>query len=319
LAPVYRILPACYRAPPMFAVSAFYRFQTVADPAALRDRLQTVLGKAQARGIVLVAAEGVNATIAAPMDRMSALMGAIERTTGMSFPARRLSRSDRMPFKRLKVRIKKEIVTIGDRAIDPRERVGTYVKPADWNALIADPDVLVIDTRNGFEHAFGTFEGARDPGTESFHDFPAYVREALAGRENQKIALFCTGGIRCEKATSLLVEQGFADVCHLEGGILRYLDEIPPEESLWRGGCFVFDERVALTHGLEPTGQQLCLACNAPIDVADRGAQGYEPGVSCPACVGRTSPERKASARERQRQFAAAGTAPRQAPQDRHD
>jgi UPF0176 protein len=292
-----------YDAAMPFTVAAFYLFQRLADSAALRQPLLDLLAAHGARGIVLLAPEGINGTIAAEGD-VAPLIRAIEDVTGLTPLAPKLSTARAMPFKRLKVRLKKEIVTIGDPTVDPTAVVGTYVKPRDWNALIRALEVLVIDTRNSFEHAFGSFEGAVDPGTESFGDFPAWVRENLAGDTSRPIALFCTGGIRCEKATSLLMREGFANVFHLEGGILKYLEELPEAESLWRGGCFVFDERVALTHGLAEAGTALCLSCNAPVDEAGRASPLYEEGVCCGRCAGSLTPRQKASARERQRQIA---------------
>jgi UPF0176 protein len=280
------------------AVAAFYRFQPLADPAALREPLAAHLSAHGARGIVLLAPEGVNGTIGCHGD-IGPVMAGVERITGLAPLEPKLSSAGRMPFKRLKVRLKKEIVAIGDPTVDPRREVGTYVEPRDWNALISEPDVLVIDTRNGFEHGFGTFAGAVDPGTEAFGDFPAYVREHLAADKSRRIAMFCTGGIRCEKATSLLRREGFEHVFHLKGGILKYLEEVPEGESLWRGGCFVFDERVALTHRLKPAGLGMCLACNAPVDEAERASPAYEEGVACSRCAGLTTPAQKASARTR--------------------
>ncbi len=285
------------------SVSAFYRFHPLPDPAALREPLAALCRAHAAKGIILLAPEGINATIATAGD-MDALLAEIERIAGIELPDRISSVADRMPFRRLKVRLKREIVTIGDATVDPNAAVGDYVDPRDWNALIADPDVLVIDTRNSFEHAFGTFAGAVDPGTTSFSDFPEWVDRRLAVDRSRRIAMFCTGGIRCEKATSLLKRKGFDNVFHLRGGILRYLEEIPEAESLWRGGCFVFDERVALTHGLKVAGLGLCLSCNAPVDDAVRSSPLYEAGVCCPACADRLTPAQKASARERQRQMA---------------
>jgi UPF0176 protein len=283
-------------------ISAFYRFHPLPDPAALRQPLLDHCAAHGVKGIILLAPEGINATIAADGSMEEAMAG-IERITGLGPLERRLSTAPEMPFKRMKVRLKKEIVTIGDPTVDPRTHVGTYVEPRDWNALISDPTVLVIDTRNGFEHAFGTFEGAIDPGTDAFGDFPAYVRDHLAGDASRRIALFCTGGIRCEKATSLLRREGFTEVHHLKGGILRYLEEVPEAESLWRGGCFVFDGRVALTHGLKIADLALCLACNAPVDAAGAASPLYEEGVCCSRCAGLLTPAQKASARERQRQL----------------
>jgi UPF0176 protein len=287
-------------------VAAFYRFHPMPDPAALRGPLLAHCQAHGAKGIILLAREGINATIATAGD-MDALMAGVEAMSGIAPLEWKLSMAERMPFKRLKVRLKREIVTIGDTTVDPTVSVGTYVEPRDWNALIANPDVLVIDTRNGFEHAFGTFAGAIDPGTTSFGEFPAWVDAHLAADKSRRIAMFCTGGIRCEKATSLLKREGFQNVFHLRGGILKYLEEIPAADSLWRGGCFVFDERVALTHGLRVANLGQCLSCNAPLDDAARGSPLYEAGVCCPGCAEHLTPAQKASARERQRQMATAG------------
>jgi UPF0176 protein len=289
----------------MISVAAFYSFSPLAGLSAAKERLLAHLSGHDARGIVLLAPEGINGTIAAAGD-MDAVMAGIEAATGIAPLPRKLSRAEGMPFKRLKVRIKKEIVTIGDPTVDPRTTVGTYVAPRDWNALISAPDVVVIDTRNSFEHAFGTFDRAVDPGTAAFGDFPTYVRERLSADKTRRIAMFCTGGIRCEKATSFLKREGFENVFHLEGGILKYLEDVPADESLWRGGCFVFDERVALTHGLQCAGLALCHACDAPLDDAAQASPAYEEGVSCARCHALTTPEQKASARERQRQIARA-------------
>jgi UPF0176 protein len=285
-----------------FAIAAFYRFHPLANFAALQEPLRAHCAEHGARGILLLAPEGVNATLACPEPRMPALMAGIEALTGLAL-APKYSRATAPPFKQLKVRLKAEIVTIGDASVDPLRAVGTYVKPADWNALISDPDVLVIDTRNSFEHAFGTFKGATDPDTEAFGDFPRYVREHLSEDKTRKMALFCTGGIRCEKATSLLVREGFTEVYHLEGGILKYLEEVPASESLWQGDCFVFDARVGLTHGLAPTDTRLCLACSHPVDAAGRSPPHYEEGVCCARCATTQTEAQKASARERQRQM----------------
>ncbi len=288
------------------AVAAFYRFEPLDALEALRDRLKALCEAAGARGILLLAPEGLNGTLAAPAGAIDSLLESIRSAAGLAELPWRRSMAEAPPFKRLKVRIKKETVTIGDRSVDPRRRVGTYVEPGDWNAVIADPDVLLIDTRNAFEVAFGTFEGAVDPGIARFGDFPDWVRRTLDPQRHRRIAMFCTGGIRCEKASSFMLEAGFDEVLHLKGGILGYLDEIDPSQSRWKGGCFVFDERVSLGHGLSPLGLRNCLSCDAPLDDAARAAPGYEEGVSCPHCVDRLTERQKASARERQRQVAAA-------------
>ena len=210
---------------------------------------------------------------------------------------------DEDPFYRSKVKLKKEIVTIGVEGVDPNRQAGTYVEPADWNALIADPDVLLIDTRNDYEVALGTFEGAADPKTASFGEFPKFVGENLDPARHQKVAMFCTGGIRCEKASSYMQSQGFREVYHLKGGILKYLEEVPKEESKWQGECFVFDHRVAVGQGLVPTELEMCHGCRMPLDPDDKFSELYEEGVSCPKCFATLSEKSKASARERQKQI----------------
>jgi UPF0176 protein len=291
-----------------FVVAAFYRFQPMAGLTELRDKLLAACQAAEARGILLVAPEGINGTIAAPAGAMEALLEAIRAIAGLDALEPRRSISKRPPFKRMKVRIKREIVTMGDAACDASRLTGRRVAPEDWDALIAEPDVLLIDARNAFEIAFGSFEGAVDPGTASFGEFPDWARRTLDPARHRRIAMFCTGGIRCEKASSLLLRAGFAEVSQLEGGILNYLERRGAAGrsagSRWRGGCFVFDERVALGPELKPLGIGICLSCDAPLDAAAKAGEGYEEGVSCPRCVSRLSEAQKASARERQRQLA---------------
>jgi UPF0176 protein len=284
------------------SVAAFYCFHPLAHFAALQEPLRAHCAMHGALGIVLLAPEGINATLACPETHMPALVAGIESLIGFSL-APKYSSAPTLPFKRLKVRLKAEIVTMGDADVDPLREVGTYVKPADWNALISDPDVLVIDTRNSFEHTFGTFAGAKDPGTEDFSDFPDYARKHLSLDKTRKIAMFCTGGIRCEKATSLLVREGFSQVYHLEGGILKYLEEVPESASLWQGDCFVFDDRVGLTHGLAMTHTKLCLACSHPVNADGQASPLFEEGVCCARCFSTQNEAQKASARERQRQM----------------
>ena len=231
-------------------VSAFYKFVTLADPAALRGPLLATAESHGIKGTILLAPEGINGTIAGAGTNLHAMMAVLRALPGLADLESKLSAADAMPFKRLKVKCKKEIVTMGVAGLDPANSVGRYVAPEDWNALIADPEVLVIDTRNGFEVAAGTFARAIDPGTRSFGEFPAFVERALQGETQRKIAMFCTGGIRCEKATSFMRARGFENVYHLKGGILKYLETIPAGQSLWRGSCFVFDEREGLGHGL---------------------------------------------------------------------
>lgn len=235
-------------------VAAFYQFAPLPGYAALREPIRTACALHGVRGICLLASEGINGTLAGSPDGLAAALAAIRALTGLDVP-HKSSFCAEIPFRRLKVRLKKEIVTLGVE-VDPTARVGAYVPPAEWNALIADPDVIVVDTRNHFEYEAGTFARALDPATTSFGQFPAFVAEKLKGAENRRIAMFCTGGIRCEKATAYLLDQGFSNVFHLEGGILKYLEQVPENESLWQGGCFVFDERVALGHGLKVVGEK---------------------------------------------------------------
>jgi UPF0176 protein len=235
-------------------VAAFYQFAALPDFKAIRAPLHALCARFAVKGSVLLACEGINGTLAGPPEGIDGLIEEFQQ--GAVFGGRldhlelKYSTATEMPFGRLKVRLKKEIVTLGDPAADPNRQVGTYVDPADWNALIASPDVLVLDTRNAFEVAMGTFEGARDPGIRSFGQFKDFAAHALDPGKHRRIAMFCTGGIRCEKASSHLLAQGFAEVYHLKGGILKYLEQVPEAQSRWRGECFVFDERVALGHGL---------------------------------------------------------------------
>jgi len=209
--------------------------------------------------------------------------------------------ADAQPFDRMKVRLKSEIVTIGVPEADPNAQVGTYVDPKDWNAVLADPNVTVIDTRNDYEISIGSFQGAENPQTRSFRQFPEYVRTHLNPAQHKKVALFCTGGIRCEKASAFMLAQGFEEVYHLKGGILKYLEEIPPDESLWEGECFVFDQRVAVQHGLEAGTYDLCRACGHPLSAADKASLHYEDGISCPYCIDRLTEEKRARQEARQR------------------
>jgi UPF0176 protein len=283
-------------------VAAFYQFARVADAPALQTRLRALCERLEIKGIILVAPEGINGTIAAAPLQLQAALAGLRAEPGFQGLRHKTSFASGMPFRRMKVRLKKEIVTIGDISVDPVAAVGTTVEPQDWNRLIADPEVLVIDTRNGFEVAVGTFEGALDPQTQSFSEFPDYVRRTLDPAKHKKIAMFCTGGIRCEKASSFMLREGFEQVFHLKGGILNYLEQVPEDQSLWRGGCFVFDERVAVGHGLAVQPVRLCLSCDTLLTGEVLQSVGYEEGVSCPACIESLTDAQKSSARERQRQ-----------------
>lgn len=287
-------------------VAALYRFALVEDCARVRVELDRVCRENGVRGTLLIAREGINGTIAGSADGVAAVLGGIRAMPDCADVDVKFSSAAAMPFHRLKVRVKREIVTMGQPDIDPRASVGTYVDPLDWNALIADPDTIVIDTRNDYEVAAGTFARAIDPGTASFRDFPAWFRasrERLLGQgKPPKVAMFCTGGIRCEKSTAFLKQEGVEEVYHLKGGILKYLETVPQDESLWRGECFVFDQRVTVGHGLAPGTHSLCFCCRRPVDAAGRVSPLYEEGVSCAVCHGERSEEQRASARERHRQ-----------------
>ncbi|MEW9305227.1 oxygen-dependent tRNA uridine(34) hydroxylase TrhO [Labrys neptuniae] len=287
---------------PTIEIAAFYHFARLPGFAELREPLAKLTCSLGIKGIILLAHEGINGTVAGTPEAMAIFHPRLRAITGLDRIEHKTSFAEEMPFLRMKVRLKEEIVTIGDKSIDPLERVGTHVEPKDWNALISDPDVLVIDTRNDFEVRIGSFKGALDPKTESFGDFPAYVRDNLDPARHKKVAMFCTGGIRCEKATSLMLREGFEEVYHLKGGVLRYLEEIPPTESLWEGACFVFDKRVAVGHGLRPEDFSLCHGCLSPLSATDRQSPDYEEGVSCPYCAATLTETQKASSRERHRQ-----------------
>ncbi len=285
-------------------VAALYRFVRIDEPQRVRDDMERVLADAGIHGTLLIAAEGLNGTIAGSQAGIDTALAAIRALPGCADLMPKFADAATMPFHRLKVRLKREIVTMGVPDTDPTRIVGTYVAPADWNALIADPATVLIDTRNAYEVKVGTFAGAVDPGTATFRDFPDWFRAnrdtLLAGK--QKVAMFCTGGIRCEKATAFLKAEGVDDVYHLDGGILRYLEEVPEPESAWDGECFVFDERVAVGHALAPGSHHLCRGCRMPVSPADRAAPTFVEGVQCPACAGTRDAETQAGKAERHRQ-----------------
>lgn len=287
-------------------VAALYRFARFDDPTALRAPLLAVCRKNGVKGTLLLATEGINGTIAGSQDGIAAVIAHVRTLPDCAEIEVKYSGARKMPFMRLKVRVKREIVTMGRADLDPATNAGTYVDPADWNALIADPDTIVIDTRNDYEVAVGQFEGAIDPKMASFRDFPAWFRaqrDRLLGEGRApKVAMYCTGGIRCEKSTAFLASEGVEDVYHLQGGILKYLETVPEELSLWRGECFVFDQRVSVGHGLSPGSYTLCHACRLPVNAEDESSPFYEEGVSCPACHGARSDDQRASYRERHKQ-----------------
>ncbi|WP_370285722.1 oxygen-dependent tRNA uridine(34) hydroxylase TrhO [Pseudooceanicola nanhaiensis] len=290
----------------MFIVAALYHFTRFPDPDALRPALRQICDAQGVRGSLLIAGEGINGTIAGPRAGIDAVLAHVRSLPGCETLEWKESTAERMPFGRMKVRLKKEIVTMGQPDVDPLARVGHYVEPAEWNALISASDVAVIDTRNDYEVAIGTFEGAVDPQTASFRDFPKWWEENRDRFHNKRIAMFCTGGIRCEKSTNWLIGQGVDEVYHLKGGILKYLEEVPEDESLWRGECFVFDGRVSVGHGLKEGPHDLCHACRRPILPEDRARPEFEQGVSCHQCIEETTDADKARFRERQKQIALA-------------
>ncbi len=289
-----------------FRVTAFYKFIRFDDPAALQGALFDTLNAHGIKGTVLLAGEGLNGTLAGTPGAMDKALAALKALPGCADLGSKDSPAAAMPFLRLKVRLKNEIVTMGVPGTDPTCLVGTYVKPEDWNALIRDPDTVLIDTRNDYEVAIGTFEGAVDPDIATFRDFPkwfdAHRKKLAAEGRSPRIAMFCTGGIRCEKSTSYAKAAGVDNVFHLQGGILKYLEIVPEEDSLWDGDCYVFDERVAVGHGLKQGEYTLCHGCRLPVDAAGRASPKFEQGVACPACADTQSSQKRAAHRERQKQ-----------------
>jgi UPF0176 protein len=283
-------------------VCALYKFVALDDYETLRQPLLDLMQKHDIRGTLLLASEGINGTVAGSRTAIDLLLGHFQSDPRLANLDFKESYDDTNPFYRTKVRLKKEIVTLGVEGLDPRHTVGTYVDPKDWNALISDPDTLLIDTRNDYEVGIGTFENAINPQTESFREFPEYVKQNLDPARHRKVAMFCTGGIRCEKSTAYLKEQGFENVFHLKGGILKYLEEVSEDESMWKGECFVFDNRVTVDHSLSKGEHDQCHACRMPITEADKQIPLYEKGVSCPHCHDKYSAERKERFKQRERQ-----------------
>lgn len=284
-------------------IAALYHFAALPDFRELQAPLLQRCRELGIRGTLLLAEEGINGTISGSRQGIDAILAHIRADARLASLEHKESFSDRHPFRRLKVKLKKEIVTLGVPGVDPNRVVGTYVEPEDWNALISDPDVVLIDTRNDYEVALGTFRNAVDPETRSFREFPQYVREHFDPRKHRKVAMFCTGGIRCEKASSFMRAEGFAEVYHLKGGILKYLEKVAPEESLWQGECFVFDHRVGITHGLGEGEAEMCFGCGHPVRPEERELPAYEHGVSCPHCIDDLTEEKRSRLRERMRQI----------------
>lgn len=284
-------------------VSALYKFVTLEDYEALREPLLNACIEAGTRGTLLLAREGINGTIAGTREAIDSVLNYLRSDSRLQDIEHKESFDDHMPFYRMKVKLKKEIVTMGVDAIDPNEVVGTYVKPTDWNALVNDPEVVVIDTRNDYEYGIGTFKGAIDPNTGSFREFPAYVRQNLDPSRHKKVAMFCTGGIRCEKASAFMLKEGFEEVYHLQGGILKYLEEVPEQDSTWEGECFVFDNRVAVNHKLEKGQYDQCYGCRHPITEQEKLSDKYQKGICCPRCYESLSEDQKTRFAERQKQI----------------
>ena len=283
-------------------VAAIYKFVRLEDCTAMREPLLAQCNKFDISGTLLLAHEGINGTIAGTRSDIDQILAYLRSDPRLADLEHKESTAEQQPFYRMKVKLKNEIVTMGVPGIDPTELVGHYVKPEEWNALINDPNVLLIDTRNDYEVEVGTFKGALDPRITTFREFPEYVKKNIDPQQKPRIAMFCTGGIRCEKASAYMLQQGFAEVYHLQGGILKYLENVPAEESLWQGECFVFDQRVAVGQGLAPGHYELCYGCSRPITSEEKVSPKYQAGISCPHCYDALTPEKRAAAMERQKQ-----------------
>lgn len=284
-------------------VAALYKFVTLDDPDALRQPLLDLCLNQRVVGTLLLAKEGINGTIAGPPEGIRAVLDDLRRRAHFADLDVKESFAVEPPFHRMKVKVKKEIVTLGVDGLNPSRDAGTYVSAEDWNDLISDPDVVLVDTRNDYEVEIGTFQGAVNPNIKSFREFPDWAESSLDAKPNTKVAMFCTGGIRCEKSTAWLKSQGFEQVFHLQGGILKYLEEVPEEESLWRGECYVFDQRVAVKHGLELGSYAFCHACRRPLNEADKLSERYQAGVSCARCWDEYTDEQRTHFAERERQM----------------
>lgn len=284
-------------------VAALYKFTRLEDFRELREPLLEECLRHGLRGTLLLAGEGINGTVAGDRAGIDAVLAWLRRDPRLSDLEHKESEDGSMPFYRMKVKLKREIVTMGVPGIDPNSRVGTYVDPEHWNTVVNDPDVVLVDTRNHYEYGIGTFRGALDPGTTSFREFPEWVQSNLDPSRHRKVAMFCTGGIRCEKASSFMLAQGFETVYHLRGGVLKYLEEVPEEESTWQGECFVFDNRVSVNHGLEKGEYDQCHGCRRPITQADKQSEHYQKGVCCPGCFHRLTDDQKSRFAERQKQM----------------
>ncbi len=284
-------------------VCALYKFVSLADYEQLRPALLAECERLDVKGTLLLAAEGINGTISGSHAAIRELILFLEKDHRLTDIDYKYSSCSEHPFYRMKVKLKKEIVTLGVAGIDPNKKVGSYVPPEQWNALIDDPDVLLIDTRNRYEVEIGTFKGAVDPRTDSFREFPEFVQQNCDPSKHKKVAMFCTGGIRCEKASAYMLEQGFEEVYHLQGGILNYLEQVPSSATRWQGECFVFDNRVAVDHDLKEGVYDQCHACRRPLSEQDKLSEHYSRGVSCHRCINETSADQKQRFAERQKQI----------------
>jgi UPF0176 protein len=282
--------------------AAFYKFVELKDFRSLREPLLAFCESQKVKGTILLAEEGVNGAIAGASNNVRAVLEYLRRDSRLADLAHKESYAKEMPFYRMKVKLTREIVTLGVPGVSPTKQVGKYLKPHEWNRLLEDPDVVLIDTRNDYEVRIGAFKGAIDPKTKSFSELPNWLREQASLKNKPKVAMYCTGGIRCEKSTAFMLSEGFDEVYHLQGGILKYLEEVPEEHSRWEGECFVFDERVSVGHGLKVGNYELCRSCREPVSTEDRASPLFERGVSCPRCHGSRSGEEVANLRERQRQ-----------------
>jgi UPF0176 protein len=276
-----------------YLIATFYKFANISDLKAKKQQILAWCQSEDIKGTIILAEEGINGTIAGQEKAIATVLTQLRSLPNLTDLEHKESTAQKLPFVRLKVKIKSEIVTLGLPAVNPNQQVGTYVNPQDWNQVIGDPEVVVIDTRNDYEIKIGSFKRAKNPHTQSFREFPEYIAQNFNPQENPKVAMFCTGGIRCEKASSYLLSQGFKEVYHLKGGILKYLEKVSPEESMWEGECFVFDERVAVKEGLELGSHELCYSCGHPISEADKNSPHYESNISCPHCYEQLTPEKK--------------------------
>ena len=284
-------------------IVALYKFVELKDLSAIRKRLLEKCKSLEIKGTFILASEGINGTVAGKKENIESIIDYLKSDKNFTDIECKYSYDNKIPFYRMKVKIKDELIPIGQDGVDPRKMVGTYVNPSSWNELVEDPETLLIDVRNEYEVEVGTFRGAINPKTENFREFPDFVRKNLDPKIHKKVAMFCTGGIRCEKASAFMLREGFSDVYHLKGGILKYLEEVPNAQSTWEGECFVFDNRTSVDHDLENGVYDLCHNCRYPVSPEDMKSDYYEKGVSCPKCHNRITESRRRSLEERNKQI----------------